>query len=82
LQYDHAPPDADNPCLVPVRLVSPPASVPVEVLLPSGLALRLSPDCDLDWLRHLLPLLAGRAMLTLPPSVRIWSSTSPTDLRS
>src|SRR5262249_29665020 len=23
----------------------------------------------------------GRAMLTLPPSVRIWCSTSPTDLR-
>jgi transposase len=57
LQHDLAPPAPDTPRLVPVRLVTPPASAPVELLLPSGLVLRLSPDCDLAWLRQLLPLL-------------------------
>jgi len=57
LQHDPAPAAADNPRLVPVRLVPPPANAPVEVLLPSGLVLRLSPDCDLAWLRQVLPLL-------------------------
>jgi transposase len=57
LQADPAPAAADAPRLVPVRLVTPPASVPVELLLPSGLVLRLSPDTDIDWLRQLLPLL-------------------------
>ena len=60
LQHDPAPPPTDNPSLVPVRLVTPPASAPVEVLLPSGLVLRLSPDCDLAWLRQLFPLLGVR----------------------
>jgi transposase len=46
----------DTPRLVPVR-ISPAASAPVELLLPSGSVLRLSPDCDLAWLRQLLPLL-------------------------
>ena len=48
---------ATEPRLVPVRLVTPPPSAPVELLLPSGCVLRLSPDCDLAWLRQLLPLL-------------------------
>ena len=60
LQHDPAPPPTDNPSLVPVRLVTPPPSAPVEVLLPSGLVLRLSPDCDLAWLRQLFPLLGVR----------------------
>jgi transposase len=57
LQHDSPPPAADAPRLVPVRLVTPPASAPVELLLPSGCVLRLSPDCDLAWLRQLLPVL-------------------------
>jgi hypothetical protein len=57
LQHDSPPPAADAPRLVPVRFVTPPASAPVELLLPSGCVLRLCPDCDLDWLRQLLPVL-------------------------
>jgi hypothetical protein len=57
LQADTAPNTADEPRLVPVRLVTPPPSGPVELLLPSGAVLRLSPDTDLLWLRQLLPLL-------------------------
>ena len=52
-----APAAADAPRLVPVRLATPPANAPVELLLPSGVVLRLSPDTDLLWLRQLLPLL-------------------------
>jgi hypothetical protein len=52
-----APTAADAPRLVPVRLVTPPASAPVELLLPSGVVLRLSPDTDLIWLRQLFSLL-------------------------
>jgi transposase len=43
---------ADSPRLVPVRLLTPAA--PIELLLPSGLVLRLAPGCDLDFLRTLL----------------------------
>src|SRR5215475_10864190 len=57
LQAGPTPPPDDAPRLVPVRLVTPPASAPVELLLPSGCVLRLSPDCDLAWLRQLLPVL-------------------------
>ena len=57
LQHDSTPPATDAPRLVPVRLVTPPPGAPVELLLPSGAVLRLSPDTDLDWLRQLLPLL-------------------------
>jgi hypothetical protein len=57
LRLDPTPPAPDTPRLVPVRLVTPPASGPVELLLPSGVILRLSPDCDLAWLRQLLALL-------------------------
>src|SRR5690242_13525113 len=52
LQHDPAPPAADAPRLVPVRLVTSPAGAPVELLLPSGVVLRLSPDTDLHWLRQ------------------------------
>jgi len=48
---------ATEPRLVPVRLVTPPPSAPVELLLPSGVVVRLSPDIDPAWLRQLLPLL-------------------------
>jgi hypothetical protein len=44
---DPTPPAAEAPRLVPVRLVTPPASTPVELLLPSGAVLRLTPDTDL-----------------------------------
>ncbi len=57
LQSDSPPHAADAPRLVPVRLVTPPANAPVELLLPSGCVLRLSPDTDLTWLGQLLPLL-------------------------
>jgi hypothetical protein len=57
LRADTAPKTADEPRLVPVRLITPPPSAPVELLLPSGCVLRLSPDTDLTWLRQLLPLL-------------------------
>ena len=54
LRHDPAPPASDAPRLVPVRLVTPPAGAPVELVLPSGAVLRLSPDTDLAWLRQLL----------------------------
>jgi hypothetical protein len=57
LQRDAPPQAADAPRLVPVRPVTPPASAPVELLLPFGCVLRLSPDCDLTWLGQLLPVL-------------------------
>ena len=57
LQHDPTPPDAGTPRLVPVRVVIPPASAPVELVLPTGLVLRLPADTDLDWLRRFLPLL-------------------------
>ena len=57
LQTDTAPSAVDEPRLVPVRLVTPPPSAPVELLLPSGVVVRLSPDIDPAWLRQLLPLL-------------------------
>ena len=57
LQADAAPSAGDDPRLVPVRLVTPPPSAPVELLLPSGVIVRLSSDTDPAWLRHLLPLL-------------------------
>ena len=56
LQGDPAPNTADVARLVPVRLVTPSAGAPVELVLPSGAVLRLSPDTDLAWLRQLLPL--------------------------
>ena len=60
LQGDPSPAAADKPRVVPVHLVPQPAGAPLEVLLPSGLVLRLSPDHDLAWLRQVLPLLGVR----------------------
>jgi hypothetical protein len=49
-------PDADQPCLLPVRLL---ASAPVELALPNGCVLRLAPGCDLDFVRSLVGALGG-----------------------
>jgi hypothetical protein len=57
LQHDATPATADAPRLVPIRLVTPPASAPIELLLPSGCVLRLSSDCNLPLLQQLLTLL-------------------------
>jgi transposase-like protein len=43
----------DLPRFLPVRVVQP-TTAPVEVLLPSGCVLRLSPGCELAWVRDLL----------------------------
>jgi transposase len=57
LRLDLAPPAPDTARLVPVRLLTPLVGAPVELALPSGVVLRLSPDADLAWLRQLLGLL-------------------------
>src|SRR5262245_27641135 len=57
LQADSTLGAADEPRLVPVRLVTPPPSARVELLLPSGIVVRLSSDTDPALLRQLLPLL-------------------------
>ena len=44
--------------LVPVRLL--PAAAPVEVVLPGGLVLRLTPGCDIDFVRALVATLGER----------------------
>ncbi|HKB37724.1 MAG TPA: hypothetical protein VKD72_14855, partial [Gemmataceae bacterium] len=44
--------------LVPVRLF--PVAAPVEVVLPGGLVLRLTPGCDLDFVRTLIDTLEDR----------------------
>src|SRR5262245_31011664 len=58
-EADSGPAAVGAPHLVPVRLVTPPTSAPVELLLPSVAILRLSPDTDLAWLRQLLPVLGA-----------------------
>jgi transposase len=45
-----------QPRLVSVRLLGP---APVEVVLPSGAVLRVSPGCDLTFVRSLLDALGG-----------------------
>jgi hypothetical protein len=57
LRHDPAPPASDSPRLVPVRLAALPAPAPVELLLPSGLVVRLPSEVELGWLRQLLGLL-------------------------
>jgi transposase len=57
LYADSTLPADDTPRLVPVRLVTPAADAPVELLLPSGVVLRLTSDANLVWLRQLLGLL-------------------------
>jgi transposase len=44
-------PDADQPRLLPVRLLDAP---PVELALPNGSVLRLAPGCDLAFVRSLV----------------------------
>ena len=55
LQATDATPGA-APCFLPIR-VAPPA--PVELVLPNGATLRLSPGCDLAFVRALIDALAG-----------------------
>jgi transposase len=57
LYADSTPPAADTTHLVPVRLVTSATDAPVELLLPSGVVLRLTSDADLVWLKQLLGLL-------------------------
>jgi hypothetical protein len=45
--------------LIPVRLL--PAAAPVEVVLPAGLVLRLTPGCDLGFVRLLVGTLGERS---------------------
>ena len=45
------------PDFVPVRISS--AAAPVELVLPGGATLRLSPGCDLAFVRSLVEALAG-----------------------
>jgi transposase len=45
-------PAAEQPRLLPVRLLAPPT--PVEVVLPDGPVLRLAPGCDLAFVRCLV----------------------------
>jgi hypothetical protein len=57
LRHSPAAADPEPPRLVPVRLVASPGSAPVELLLPSGLVLRLASEIDTEWLRQFLGLL-------------------------
>jgi transposase len=49
--HDSAPADAEQPRLLPVRLLD---SSPVELALPNGCSLRLAPGCDLAFVRSLV----------------------------
>lgn len=49
-------PASDAPQFLPIRLAP---SAPVEIVLPNGAALRLSPGCDLAFVRSLVLALAG-----------------------
>jgi hypothetical protein len=49
LAGDLASPSADTARLLPVRLA--PGPMPLDLLLPSGAILRLTPGCDLDFVR-------------------------------
>jgi hypothetical protein len=53
-----ARPPANAARLVPVHIL--PAGVPVELVLPGGIALRLAPGCDLDFVRRLVVTLGER----------------------
>lgn len=56
LRGDAPRPDAEA-VLLPVRIS--PAGPPVELVLPGGATLRLSPGCDLAFVRSLVQALAG-----------------------
>jgi hypothetical protein len=53
-----AVPPADVARLVSVRLL--PAATPVELVLPGGAVLRLTPGCDLDFVRSLVQTMGVR----------------------
>jgi transposase len=55
---DDARSTADVARLVPIRLLA--AAIPVELVLPGGLLLRLPPGCDLDFVRSLVATLRER----------------------
>jgi hypothetical protein len=57
LGVDRSAASADAPRLLPVCLTAP--APPVELLLPGGTVLRLSPGCDLDFVRSLLATLGA-----------------------
>lgn len=48
---------ADGPRFVPIRLL--PASIPVELVLPTGTVVRVPPGCDLAFVRSLVTSLGG-----------------------
>ncbi len=52
-----AAPNDDVPRLLPVRLLA--QASPVELVLPQGTVLRLSPGCDLAFVRCLVDALGG-----------------------
>src|SRR5262245_920834 len=52
------PPTTDTARLVPVRLL--PAAIPVELVLSGGTVLRLTPGCDLGFVRSLVETLGER----------------------
>ena len=54
----HPAESADLARLVPVRIL--PAAVPVELLLADDIVLRLTPGCDLDFVRALVATLGER----------------------
>lgn len=54
---DTAATPAAVPDFLPVRIS--PAAAPVELVLPGGATLRLSPGCDLAFVRSLVEALAG-----------------------
>jgi hypothetical protein len=57
LQAPSADTTRPTPQLLPIRLL---AASPLEVVLPSGTLLRLTPGCDLDLFRSVLSALEGR----------------------
>jgi hypothetical protein len=48
---------ADEPRFVPISLL--PASLPIELVLPTGTVVRVPPGCDLAFLRSLVASLGG-----------------------
>jgi transposase len=50
------PTPPDDPCFLPVRVL---ASAPIELVLPTGAVLRLTPGCDLAFVRSLVDSLGG-----------------------
>lgn len=57
LAKDPALSDPDAPRLLPVHVL--PSANPIELVLPHGLVLRLTPGCDLAFIRSLVFALGG-----------------------